>query len=202
MCLSSKKNIKIKKFINKLLHKKKDSFFFFPFSLTKRKREEKGKKKKKKMIITKLHNKGSHLMIDAYDCDERLLSDVNHVTEFLKTLPKIIDMTIIMPPKVMDYKAAIPEDDGVTGFTVIAESHISIHTYPKRNFFAFDCFSCKEFDIKKAVKYIVNHFKVGHMVPQITTRGFDSREFNPDKVVRFDKNKKSEEIIKSYVKNI
>lgn len=140
-------------------------------------------------------------MIDAYDCDEVLLNDVNHVTEFLKTLPKLIDMTIIMPPKVMNYKAAIPEDDGITGFTVIAESHISIHTYPKRKFFAFDCFSCKEFDIKKTIEYIVKYFNVGHMVAQMTVRGFDSKELNPNKILRFEKNKEKK-IITEFVKNI
>lgn len=138
-------------------------------------------------------------MVDAYDCDRELLNDVNHVTEFLKTLPKLINMTVIMKPKVMDYKAAIPEDGGITGFTIIAESHVSIHTYPGRNFFAFDCFSCKEFDIKKTIEYISKHFKVGYMVPQVTTRGFDSKEFNPDKVLKCKENKKE---IYNYVKNI
>ena len=126
-------------------------------------------------------------MIDAYDCDEKLLNDVNHVTKFLKSLPKLIDMTIIMSPKVMEYKAVMPEDDGITGFTIIAESHISIHTYPKRKFFSFDCFSCKEFDVKKAIEYITEHFDIGHMVPQVCTRGFDIKDKIPNKVKVFKK---------------
>lgn len=130
---------------------------------------------------------GCHLMIDAYDCDRDKLNDIDYIRTFLNSLPLLIDMTIIMPPKLMDYKAPILEEEGITGFTVIAESHISIHTYPRRDFFAFDCFSCNEFDIEKTINYVQQYFNVGHLVPQFEHRGFEARLIHPEKVITYKK---------------
>ena len=34
---------------------------------------------------------------------------------------------------------------GYSSFAMIAESHLSIHTFPEEGFFTFDCYSCKDF---------------------------------------------------------
>ena len=44
-----------------------------------------------------------------------------------------------------------------------------------------------------------DYFKVGHLVPKVSVRGFDSKELNPDKVIHLNNNK---EEISNYVKNI
>lgn len=49
---------------------------------------------------------------------------------------------------------------GVSGVVLIAESHIAIHTYPEKEYFTVDIFSCKEFDLEKAKEYIIDKFKV------------------------------------------
>jgi len=38
------------------------------------------------------------------------------------------------------------ESYGYSSFVMIAESHISIHTFPELGYFSFDCYSCKDFD--------------------------------------------------------
>ena len=38
------------------------------------------------------------------------------------------------------------ESYGYSSFVMIAESHITIHTFPELGFFSFDCYSCKDFD--------------------------------------------------------
>jgi S-adenosylmethionine decarboxylase len=38
------------------------------------------------------------------------------------------------------------ESYGYSTFAMIAESHLSIHTFPELNYFSFDCYSCKFFD--------------------------------------------------------
>ncbi len=49
---------------------------------------------------------------------------------------------------------------GVTGVILIAESHISVHTWPEKNFVAVDVFTCgKEGDAEKAFDLLVKEFK-------------------------------------------
>lgn len=40
---------------------------------------------------------------------------------------------------------------GISGVAVLAESHLSVHTWPERNFAAFDMFMCGEADPHKAI---------------------------------------------------
>ncbi len=69
-------------------------------------------------------------------------------------------MTKIMPPYVFKYHGKVPEDWGVSGFVLIAESHISIHTFPDRGYLSLDIFSCKEFDHDQAVAYATELFGI------------------------------------------
>src|SRR6266581_1922447 len=57
------------------------------------------------------------------------------------------------------------------GFVIIAESHISIHTFPDRNSALVDIFSCKQFDIHKAVDYIVAKLDAHKADKKLSGRG-------------------------------
>ena len=52
------------------------------------------------------------------------------------------------------------EESGVSGVSVWAESHTAIHTWDADNYFAFDAFSCKEFDPKDAIRLLLNVFDI------------------------------------------
>lgn len=117
---------------------------------------------------------GPHLMIDAYGCDKAKLEDLGLVASILDELPPAIDMTKIMPPYVFRYSGEVPEDWGVSGVVLIAESHISIHTFPEKGYLSFDMFSCREFDVDYATDYIVREFGAQRFERQLVSRG---REF-------------------------
>ncbi len=87
-----------------------------------------------------------HLAIDAYGVDDKTLGDEQLVESFLDRCPDDMGMTKIMPPQVYTYRGKEPEDWGVSGFVLIAESHISVHTFPERGYLNVDVFSCKDFD--------------------------------------------------------
>ena len=93
---------------------------------------------------------GMHLLMDGYSSDLTSLSSPSIVRELLKSLPKSIGMTPISRAKVIDYKAKNPKDSGVTGSIMLAESHITIHTFPKRGYVAIDVLSCKPFNTRTA----------------------------------------------------
>lgn len=52
------------------------------------------------------------------------------------------------------------EESGVSGISIWAESHTAIHTWDADNYFAFDAFSCKEFDPKDAIRLLLNVFDI------------------------------------------
>jgi S-adenosylmethionine decarboxylase len=84
--------------------------------------------------------------MDAYGVDDKKLADEQLVESFLDRCPDDMGMTKIMPPQVYTYRGREPKDWGVSGFVLIAESHISVHTFPERGYLNVDVFSCKDFD--------------------------------------------------------
>ena len=52
------------------------------------------------------------------------------------------------------------EESGVTGVSIWAESHAAIHTWDEDNYYAFDAFSCRDFDPKDALRLLLMHFDV------------------------------------------
>lgn len=121
---------------------------------------------------------GPHLILDGYECDAQKLDTMAFIYGFLDTLPSMIGMTKIMPPFILYYDGKDkPEDRGISGVVIIAESHISIHTYPDKRFLTCDIYSCKEFDINKTVEYLVKAFGIGNFNKRVLHRG---KEFPKD----------------------
>jgi len=58
-----------------------------------------------------------------------------------------------------DLRQREEEAYGFSTFVMIAESHISIHTFPELNYFSFDCYSCKWFSADKVEEIIRDYFQ-------------------------------------------
>jgi S-adenosylmethionine decarboxylase len=100
---------------------------------------------------------GEHLMIDGYDGDAAKLDDQNLILNCLNELPLKVGMNILAAPSV--YKApgnGKKDPGGWSGFVVINESHISIHTFPKKGFVSCDIYSCRN---GMDQEFIINYFK-------------------------------------------
>jgi len=99
---------------------------------------------------------GLHLMLDIYNCDPEALNDKDLVYDILNSLPEKIGMKKLMKPYVLFAEANNKRDPGGwSGFVMIQESHMSLHTFIKRRFITADVYSCKKFD----PKVVLNHFK-------------------------------------------
>lgn len=116
---------------------------------------------------------GPHLTLDLNDCNPDKLSDFDLVFDVLNNLPEKIGMTKITQPYVFKYQGLVPEDKGITGFVVIAESHISIHTFQEKKYVFIDLFSCKPFDYTYAEQYLIQLFESRTPTVQILNRGHD-----------------------------
>jgi S-adenosylmethionine decarboxylase len=115
-----------------------------------------------------------HMTIDGYGGSEELLNNEQLVRELLDRYPGEIGMTKIAAPYVVAYDGADkPEDYGVTGFVIIAESHISIHTFPGRGDVWLDVFSCKDFDTEGATGVIVDAFNLSAITQRKLERGLE-----------------------------
>lgn len=115
---------------------------------------------------------GMHLMIDGYNCAKQPLEDANLLYKMLDTLPTTIGMTKMTKPYLVFTEGNnIKDPGGWSGFVLIQESHVSIHTFVKRKFFTFDLYSCKEFDADIAIDYLKKMFNTKELDISIEERG-------------------------------
>ena len=68
------------------------------------------------------------------------------------------------------------DPQGITLIYLLSESHISIHTFPEREYMALDIYTCREYpdnDVYlKIYEYLVEAFHAEHDVPTIIDRNF------------------------------
>jgi S-adenosylmethionine decarboxylase len=77
-----------------------------------------------------------HLLVELRDCNSKILNDIKKVEEILVAAAKAAKATIL---KVHFHQFS---PFGVSGVIVIAESHLSIHTWPEYGYAAMDIFTC------------------------------------------------------------
>lgn len=116
---------------------------------------------------------GPHLTLDLYGCNKKVLSDLDFITKILEELPDLIGMHKISEPFILNYNGNPNSFDkgGISAFIIIAESHISIHTFPEQEFVSVDIFSCKDFDIKTAENYLIEIFEAKKVEKHFIMRG-------------------------------
>ncbi len=85
------------------------------------------------------HARGLHLMGDLYGCrcDSQLMLDALHLENFCKQAVSTAGLT-----SVGSLFHSFGEGEGVTGVVVLAESHLSIHTWPEDGYVTLDVYVC------------------------------------------------------------
>lgn len=119
----------------------------------------------------KLRLEGAHLMIDCLDCNREIISNKEKISCFLEALPETLGMKKLITPFVIEYKGGETWDKGgLTAFMLIAESHISIHTFTHDGFLTADVYSCKPFDTQKAIEQFKEFFNAKKCKIQVAKR--------------------------------
>jgi len=108
-------------------------------------------------------SRGMHLIVDGYDCRSELLSDRRALLRWLNGLPAQIGMSVLLPAAVarIECPRCKPGDEGLSGFVIICESHIAVHTWPARGEIQADVYSCRPFDPEPLLARIVADFGIG-----------------------------------------
>lgn len=116
---------------------------------------------------------GEHVTIDGYGGNESLLNDKKVVLACLNDLPEQLGMHKLSEPVVYFSEGNdIKDPGGWTGVVVIDESHISIHTFPKRGFLSADVYTCKNgMDSELIFDYFKSKFELKDMETNFIKRG-------------------------------
>ena len=114
-----------------------------------------------------------HVTIDGFGGERAKLASEELVRDLLDRYPAEIGMTRISEPYVRRYVGAKPQDWGVSGFVLIGESHITIHTFVEHGQVWVDIFSCKEFDATRAIIDIKRAFGLRDVTTRLLERGLE-----------------------------
>lgn len=79
---------------------------------------------------------GKHLTVDMYGCGFDTLDNLEFVKSAMLTAVREANMTLL------DFSYYKFEPQGLTALALLAESHMSIHTYPELGYAAIDVFTC------------------------------------------------------------
>ena len=112
---------------------------------------------------------GSHILLDLWN------------TEFdnsIKFLKKIIRESIKVSGATLLHMHLhrFGKEQGISGVAILAESHISVHTWPERNFLAFDIFMCGDTRPELAAKYLIQILNPKKKLIKLIKRGVKKRD--------------------------
>jgi S-adenosylmethionine decarboxylase len=99
-------------------------------------------------------------MVDGYDASPARLRDRPRLEALLNDLPARTGMYRICEPVVVEVGPNNMKDPGgISGFVMIAESHLSFHTFPARGFVTIDLYTCRdELDCDRVVEILRGTF--------------------------------------------
>lgn len=104
-----------------------------------------------------------HVMLDLYHCSPKLLADASLLEHILDEYPHRIGMQKVSPVFLKDIKTSCPLDDGLSGFVIIATSHVSLHAWPHYGMVNIDVFSCEAFDTTTVGNFAMQMFQTSHI---------------------------------------
>jgi len=117
-----------------------------------------------------------HFIAELYDCDREILNDVSAVEQALLKGAEAAKATIV------GHSFHHFSPHGVSGVVIIAESHISIHTWPEYGYAAVDIFTCGDLtDNDTAISMIRKELHAGRILATEMKRGFPDL---PDELIR------------------
>lgn len=124
-----------------------------------------------------------HLMLELYNIDRETLSNEPLIRSVLDQYPARVGMEKVSPVHLYDIETSNPLDAGLSGFVVIAQSHISLHAWPEYGEVDVDICSCKEFSQEDAIAFAKEIFKSDDVEAHFVVRATRSlRPQEPDPV--------------------
>ena len=109
---------------------------------------------------------GKHLLLELNDCDPKLLNDISFIREIMLAAANESGATVLGE----SFHQFSPQ--GVSGVILIAESHLSVHTWPEHGYAGADIFTCgTRVKPEKAAEVIIAKLKPGTHSVILMNRG-------------------------------
>jgi len=107
---------------------------------------------------------GTHLILDLWEAAR--LDDLELMEAAMREAVEVAGATLLHI-----HLHHFTPSGGISGVAVLAESHISVHTWPERDFAAFDIFMCGDARPEEAIPVLVRAFRPGRMKVSQHLRG-------------------------------
>jgi len=116
---------------------------------------------------------GVHLMFDGYGASPERLGNLDMLRGLLQDLPRALGMHAICEPVLVEVGPLNRKDPGgLSGFVMIAESHISFHTFPARRFVSADVYTCQnDLDTQRVNELLSKAFCAESAEVKVVPRG-------------------------------
>ncbi len=105
-----------------------------------------------------IHTPSIHLLLDFGGVASKLLTDLNAIEGAIRAAAHACGATIL-GVHLHQFNEVGEVQAGVTGVAILAESHISIHTWPEINYAAIDVFMCGVCDANLAIPVFEAYFQ-------------------------------------------
>lgn len=108
---------------------------------------------------------GLHLLVEFWN-----VKAIENKKKLKKILTTAAKKSKNIPLKIVIHKF---KPHGITGVVLLAESHLSVHSWPEIDYLAIDIFSCgQRTDPKKVIQYLKKQFQPKRVETKLVKRGF------------------------------
>ncbi|MGM9991817.1 MAG: adenosylmethionine decarboxylase [Candidatus Bruticola sp.] len=122
-----------------------------------------------KTAVSSENTFGRHIIAEFSECSSEVLKDLDLIGKSLAQAASIAGATVLTSAF---YRFG---NGGVSGVVIIAESHLSIHTWPEVGYAACDFYTCGDrTDPEKACAYLKEIFNSQHSELLVIERGLHS----------------------------
>ena len=112
---------------------------------------------------------GRHILLDVWGVDPDTLNDLGAMQQAMLEAAAAAGATVV------DATFHRFPAQGLSGVVVLAESHISVHTFPEHGYAAFDVFTCgSRVDADRACEYLVHSVRAEDRFERRFVRGVPS----------------------------
>lgn len=109
---------------------------------------------------------GTHIILDLYGCNPEVMLHVPSVQSIMRRAAEEAQFTVVTD----EYHQFEPH--GVSGATIIQESHLCLHSWPEYKFASIDIYYCGENDnVEKAITFLIQTFNPTHIERKDSPRG-------------------------------
>ncbi|MFQ5655104.1 MAG: adenosylmethionine decarboxylase [Planctomycetota bacterium] len=128
-----------------------------------------------------MRTSGRHLIAEFYRCDGSLLDDTEEMRRLMLEAAEVVGASVLGDT----FPRFSPQ--GVSGTVVIAESHLSVHTWPEYGYVAVDIYTCGGLDPRPGFEHLGRSLGAGECRMQEILRGLpedleDHRQLLPEDV--------------------